>query len=267
MAKKNGSTALTPHVVPPEGEALATALPSFIDTADRTGTDDITSEDLRLPRLLIAQGLSSQLVPGGSNYIEGLKLFDLFNDLTGEVYGSGPFQFIVVKRDTRRIEFDENRNIVDLDVPKYDPRTTWTVSNDGKRVPPRATEFVEFVILLLLPDRATPEPIVLSIKTTNKWNRRAAERLTGFIKLPLHGVNAPIFGKLYTVASKPEKNDQGTFGVYVINQAGFVQDERLYLQAKKFRESIEGKTIVVQREPDDSGTAPGGPVADGDIPF
>jgi hypothetical protein len=216
------------------------------------GTDDISADEIRLPRLAIAQGLSPQITPGDGAYIEGLVLFDMFNDLTGQVYGKGPLTFVPVRRDVRRIEFkprSEGGGLVDPNVPKNDPRTKWSEAEDGTRLPPAATEFVEFIILLLVKGKA-PEPIVLSIKTTNKWNRKAADQLTTFIKLR----NDDIYAGLYTVDTKsPAKNDKGTFGVPTCKNAGFIPTDTpagaaLYAHAKAFHESLAGKTVVVDRE-------------------
>jgi hypothetical protein len=163
---------------------------------------------------------------------------------------------VPIRRDVRRIEFtprSEGGGIVDLDVPRDDVRMQWTEDARGNRVPPVATEFVEFVILMLRAGRQ-PEPIVLSIKTTNKWNKRASDQLTTFIKLR----GAAIYSGLYTIDTKtPAKNDKGTFGVPTLKNAGFIpvdtpQGAALYQHAKKFHESLEGKMIVVDREVDDS---------------
>src|SRR5580765_5244010 len=150
------------------------ARPSFIETST-AGTEDITTEDLKLPRLCIAQGLSSQMLPGDSTYIDGLKLFQLFNDLTGEIYGNGPLKVIIGRRDVKRIEFDpDDRKIpLDLEVPYGDPRLKWTKDEYGKGVPPRAIKFVEFVCLIVHTDGRPPEPIVVSIQETNKFNKKA----------------------------------------------------------------------------------------------
>ncbi|KKM78483.1 hypothetical protein LCGC14_1359440, partial [marine sediment metagenome] len=83
----------------------ALARPDFIEVGT-AGTEDITADDLKLPRLAIAQGLSPQMLPDDSAHIEGLKLFELFNDLTDEIYGKGPLTFIVGRRQVKRIEFD-----------------------------------------------------------------------------------------------------------------------------------------------------------------
>lgn len=229
---------------------------SFVPENDTTGTDDITSDDVRLPRLAIAQGLSSQITPDSSDHIKGLSLFELFNDLTGTNYHRGPIKFVPIKRTVRRIEFDpDNRGVpVDMNVPFNDPRCDWTENEQtGEREAPRATKFTEFVIMLL-EEGKKPEPIVLSIKDTNKWNRKAAERLTALIK-----IRPPIYSTYFTVESKSEKNDSGTFGVYAIRQvlalddpdqsdADWEKSANVFAMAKQFRESLEGKTIIVERE-------------------
>lgn len=223
----------------------------------RAGTEDIGADDVRLPRLGIAQGLSPQITPGDSQFIQGLTLFDMFNDLTGEIYGKGPVTFVPIRRDVRRIEFtprSQGGGMVDPNVPANDPRLRWSWSTDdhsGKAdVPPKATVFVEFVVLLLRAGSA-PEPIVLSIKGTNKHNRRASDQLTTFIKLR----NADIYAGLYKVDTlTPAKNDKGTFGVPTIKNAGFIPidapaGKALFEYAKEFHEALKGKVVVVNREP------------------
>lgn len=244
-------------LVKPGTQAIAKR-ESFIEKGDISGTEDIGLNDLRLPRLAIAQGLSPQLVEGDSSYIPNLKMFDLFNDLTGDVFGKGPVTFVPVRRDVRYIEFrprEDGGGVLEFDVPPSDERCQWSKDENGEKVPPKATRFVEFVILMLKGD-APPEPIVLSIKDTNKFNRRASERLTGFIKL----AQKPIYAGRYTLSSKSEKNDNGTFGVPVVQRDGFLDDQSvtdeqweqnkmLYEYAKMFADSLKGKNIIVEREP------------------
>ena len=242
MAKKQDDTGL--------------ARPSFIESAT-TGTDDISLEDLKLPRLCIAQGLSPQMLPGDPARIDGLALFDIFNDLTGEIYRKfegkdiEPLKFIVCKRSVKFIEFDEEdrRVPIDLDVPRNDPRTKWTKDESGRGVPPRAMKFVEFVVLLLDGDKE-PEPVVISFQETNKFNKAAHTRLSGFIKMKRPP--APIYAGVYSVTPGSATNDNGTFGIFKVGQNGFVPNAELYEMAKSFSESLEGREIVVDREGDTS---------------
>lgn len=251
------------------GETALAERRSFIPEGDQTGTEDIGANDIRLPRLAIAQGLSPQMIPGDSQYIEGLKMFQLFNDLNGDIYGMGPINFIPIRRDIRRIEFQPRvkgeqggGGVIDGDVPPNDPRTLWTTDPEtGKGIPPRATTFHEYVVLLLHEDRA-PELILLSIAAKNKHNTRAAERLTSWIKQQaMKGKQAaPIYGSVYSVESKSEKFEAGTAGIYVVRQVSRLDDPSqtdeswaksatLFSYAKEMHASLRGKVIQAQREP------------------
>lgn len=235
--------------------APAMERPSGLDPNDLAGTEDIGVDEVRLPRLGIAQGLSPQMIPTEGNYIKGLSMFEMFNDVTSAIYGNGPLVVVPVRRSVTRIEFDPNDRKVPLDreVPAGDPRTKWTKNAEGKGEPPRATEFVEFVCILLRRGFA-PEPIVVSIKTTNKYQRNAAALWTTFIKLR----NTAIYRGMYHITSKSEKGktkegQDTNFGVFVVKNAGFIPTataagQMLFTMAKNLHESLEGKTIVINRD-------------------
>lgn len=238
-------------------------IPSWIPEGDTTGTA-MAAEDIRLPRLLIAQGLSPEIIPGNAKFIEGLSMFDLFNDLTQEIYGKMgkvSLTFIPVRHDVRRIEFKpraEGGGVIDMNVPANDPRTLWTndpedPTNREKRKAPRATKFNEYIALLVREDGF--EPIVISIKDTNKENRRAATNLNGYIGMPTKigpkRVQLPIYGKMYTYEVGTASNDKGTYGVPIVKQAGVVRDEAMGKGAMKFLKSLEGKNVIIEREAGD----------------
>lgn len=238
--------------------ASALVKPSFIEDS-RAGTEDIGTDEIRLPRLAISQGLSPQLTPGDPKHIPGLTLFQLFNDLTGEIYGAGPIKFIPIRRDIRRIEFiprDEGGGVRDLNVPANDPRNEWTEGPGGERVPPAATRYVEFIALILREGKS-PEPIVISIKDTNKFNRDASVRLTTFIKMR----QAAIYAGVYSVKVGTGKNDSGTFGIPIIENEGFVQDEAVYELASHFAKGLGTKKVSLEREAPEEGPT------DKDVPF
>jgi hypothetical protein len=226
---------------------------------DESGTEGIDANEVRLPRLAIAQGLSPQMTPGDSQYIEGLTLFDMFNDMTGEVYGKGPVTFVTVRRQWKGIEFiprSEGGGVADPEVPKGDPRMKWSKSHPDLTkadTPPRATAIEEFVVVLLRKGKQ-PEPIVFGIALKNKWNRRAADKIISTVKLRR---GTPIYGNMFTVDTKvPAKNDKGTFGVPTIRDLGFIPKDTpvgaaLFQFGKDFHDSLEGKNIVSTVADDD----------------
>lgn len=232
--------------------------PKNLDMTDRTGADGFTMDEIQLPRLAIAQGLSPQILPGDPKYIQGLVIGQMFNDVTGEIYGAGPLMVVPITRHVTRIEFDPNdrKVVLDREVPPGDPRLKWTKDAAGNGVPPAATEFVEFVSLLLRKGRE-PEKLVVSIKTTNKEMRSAAKLWTTHIGLR----GTAIYTGIYSLTSqvirgKNRKGQETAYGVFVERNAGFIPTDTpagaaLLAYAKKFAEELKGKTIVTEREADD----------------
>jgi len=240
----------------------ALALPDYIKAGDARGSENITADELKIPRVLLAQALSPQLIEGDGTYIEGLKLGDAFNSATREIYGKGPFEIIVVRAEPARfIEFfprnsTEGKGVKDFNVGADDPRTKWA---DDK--PPRATKFMEFVVLL----GETLEPAILTFKCTNKRTREAARDLATFIKLPLkvegRSVTVPAFARRFSVSTAIVRDGEKTYTVPVINFAG-VTGEAAYAAADAFYESIKKKVVAA---PDEATAA--AHATDDEVPF
>jgi hypothetical protein len=183
------------------------------------GLEGIRADEMKLPRLAIAQGLSPQLVPDDANFIPGLVIGQMFNDVTKDVYGTGPVRVIPVLRHVTRIEFDPNdrKRPLDREVPWNDPRMKWQGNE-----PPRATEFVEFVCLVLRAGKM-PDKVVVSIKTTNKQQRDAAMLWTTYV----NNRNADIFSGIYELTTKiargtNRKGEPTMYAHFVVNNKGFV---------------------------------------------
>ncbi len=238
--------------------------PKGLDVNDMSGKEDIRPDEVRLPRLAIAQGLSKQIIPGEGVYIKGLSMGEMFNDVTSDIYGNGPLTVVPIKRHVTRIEFDPNQKGVplDRDVPPGDPRLEWRkgAGLKGEDLPPLATEYVEFACLLLRPNRE-PEKVIVSIKTTNKFQRRAAELWTTFVMTRPGAIYAGL-NKIETKIEKG-KNKEGQdtlFGVFVVKNAGFIpldtpSGAALYKYAKDFADALKGKKIETNRDIDEDPTS------------
>lgn len=225
--------------------STAVAVPEFLKQYVGAGLETMTREDLALPRLAIAQGLSPQLQRAEPSYIADLKSGDMFNTITSQVYGEGPLEFAVIRRDAPRyVEFfprNDGGGVKDLNVPANDPRTQFTNGPDGQRVKPLATKFYDYIIVML-PSR---ELIALSLKSTSL---KRAKELNTFITMRPEKV---LFLGKYTVRSVQTKNALGTFGTYKFDNAGNVEDlDTLKFLAAQF-EAVRDKNLVVEREPGD----------------
>jgi hypothetical protein len=230
----------------------------------RAGTEDIRQDEIKLPRLAIAQGLSPQVITGDPKHIPGLALGQMFNDVSETIYGMGPLTVIPVLRHVSRIEFDPNdkKRPIDRDVPVGDKRLQWDGDN-----PPKATEFVEYVCLLLQKGKA-PELVVVSIKTTNKEMREAAKLWNTYVQTR----GSDIYTGMYRLTSHVirgtnRKGEQTTYGVFVVKNAGFIPADTvpgaaLLQMAKEWHERLKDKTVITEREggPDDEAT--GGAASD-----
>jgi hypothetical protein len=215
--------------------------PEFIP-ASTDGTDHIEREDFIMPRIAIAQGLSPQIIEGDAKFIEGLKVGDMFNSITGQIYKRGPMNLFVIRGDKPRgVEFvplDEGGGVKDPDVPMLDPRMQFTEGSDGKVLKPIATKFYDFIVVLL----PSMEVVGLSFKSTGL---KTAKRLNSLIKLR----RAAIFAGVYVLTSAIEnKGPKKTYGVYRIENAGWLPDSIAYNLASDLFESFKEKEVIFHTE-------------------
>lgn len=216
-------------------------LPAFIKTGSVEGTEHITKDDLQMPRLALAQSMSPQCQEGGPKHVDGLKMGMMFNNLTEEIYGKGPIEFIIVRADKPRgIEFnpiEDGGGIKDFDVPVDDPRMKF--GPDGQK--PTATKFYDYVVVLY----PSMEVIALSFKGTGL---KVARTLNGLIKLR----RLPIYAGKYQLSTAIETNKMGTYAVFAVKNAGHVPDEETYNFCEAVYQDIKDKVITIERTDEDA---------------
>jgi hypothetical protein len=271
----------TPEVVvdaPAPGTALTQAspqnlvvradLPDFLQgiPLGTEGTEDIDKDDMRMPRIGLAQGLSPEINPEKPRYIDGLKLGQMFNSVSKEIYGKGPLEFQVLRVDRPRyIEFRDRKEgggVVDIDVPANDPRCRFTKNEKGESVPPKATKFLDFIIRILRED-GTWELASLSFKGIMLKDAMGFNTL---IKLR----NAPVYAGKYTLTAVMDKNAKGDYAIYRVTNSekmdqntsrkGWV-NKALFEEGKQMFDALKTKTIDIDRG--DADEVPG----DGDTSF
>jgi hypothetical protein len=236
------------------------ARPDFLNPADKRGVEHLRREDLQLPRLVLAQKMSPEVDEAAPEYMDGLKVGQLFNNMTKEIYAP-VLEFTVVRADPPRwVEFyprTEGGGVKDLHVPaqhagipgKGDPRTLFL---DGK--PPIATQFYDFVVMLL----PTREIVAVSFKSTQIPMAKHLNSL-------MFDRKAPSFAGRYTVTSKPDQNKKGSFMSFVIDDARDESNRRAWVTEDVFREAeaiytdIKDKVLAVDDTPD---VDPDGPDAE-----
>tara|TARA_R110000824_G_scaffold46873_3_gene134247 strand:+ start:955 stop:1704 length:750 start_codon:yes stop_codon:yes gene_type:complete len=235
MPRKNGRSK-TKEIAKRE-ESTALEAPSFVEVNDRRGTEHLTKDDMQMPRLALAQKMSNQLDPQHPSYLPDLRTGELFNDVTGNVYGSEPLRFAVIRSDPPRgIEFsplEEGGGVKDMNVPLDDPRMLF--GPDGEV--PVATRFYDYVVVLLDHEE---ELIAMSLARTGV---KAAKSLNTLMKVR----KGPAFAGVFTATPTTETNNKGTYGVWKFQNAGWVSKEQ-YQRFNDLYESLKEKNLVIDRE-------------------
>lgn len=215
------------------------------------GTEEIGSDDVRPPRLLLCQSGSPQRKPDDPKQIAGLQELDMFNDLSGEIYGRGPLKFTVIRSlGSRHIQFapiDEGGGVIDFDVPADDPRTQFTTNDEGERVKPVATKFYDYLVWLV----DQQEMVALSMKSSQI---KTAIKLNGLMKLPLKIgerilANPPAWARTFSLETKMDKDKNYSWGSFNLKQVGTTPEE-VRQMCSTLAEIYKRKNIVIEREDD-----------------
>lgn len=237
-------------MVEPKGNALAVAESAAGDVRGKEGIDQ---GDLILPRLALCQALSPEKDADDAKYIDGLKEGDLFNTLTGTVYGRGPVTVAIIRLDKRALEFEKGpdgkptKRILDFNVPWNDARCEFTDGANGRQKP-EATRFYDFLAL----SAETLEPVVLSMSNTKI---KAAKRLNSLLAIR----PGAAWAGLFKVSSVREEKDGNKYFNYKIDPAGPTPAD-VQAIAETLYTQFATKNVAVDRgDPDVEG--------DGKIPF
>lgn len=198
---------------------------------DARGTENIDSEDVRLPFLAIAQKTTKAIDKTEAAYIPGLEFLQLYNSETQENYGDGPVQFIPIAMRKRAVLVDPVTKLNGAEIPWDDPRTSWDEAHAKGLDKPEAKRIFDWVVLLV----PTMEMVVVSFQGKGFG---AGKSLNGFVK-----IRKPSFAGVYTLAVARDQNDSGAFGKFKVAPAGKPTADQ-YAFAEAAFESIRGATIV-----------------------
>lgn len=255
MTTENATTGLQPTTA---GETALDTFDDLIADAGR-GTENIGANDVRPPRLMLCQSGSPQRKEGNAKLIAGLNELDLFNSLSGEIYGRSLRFTVITSLGSHWVEFNDDLTVADPSVPEGDKRTEWTVGDDGKPVKPIATKFYDY--LVWLPDFS--ELVAFSLKSTQV---KVAIKLNGLLILPLKIggriiAKPPAWARVYKIETKMEQDKQYSWGGYNLSTDGVTPPDVRAL-CSELANTYAKVNVVIEREDD----APAEPGAAGDQP-
>lgn len=243
-----------------KAETTTLALPADLEGHQGHGTEGIGAQDVRPPRLVLAQSGSPQTKKIDEKYIPGLTEGDLFNDLTRAIY-KRPLEFVVVKYlGKRAIEFytEEERKqnggqkVKDANVPLTDPRCQPTFDKAGDWVPPIADIFADYLVFL----PATTEIVTLSFKNKDLSRNGAATQLNSLMKyiLNLDGVvltNPPAWARSFQLDTAGKTDGQHSWSVLLVKTIGVAPVETRKVAASLYSQFQDANIVVdAEQEPE-----------------
>lgn len=217
-------------------EEFADALPAHIkaqmDKGSQRGSEDVSSDDLTIPRLQIIQALSPQKKKTNSAYIDGAEEGHAFNTATEELYKNGLFlvpvyfrkEFLIwTKERTDNNGFRGSYQTEALAVQAI------RELDDGKLC--EISDTHQQFCLVINPETQKCEEIVISmaksqIKISKRFNTQI--RLNGGDR----------FNHVYKFAVVDDKSDKGEFYNWGFKKAGYCP-EWAFKQAEMMYEAVK----------------------------
>lgn len=227
----------------PANNALAAAEELGFDVNDQSGKEGITSEDMRIPYLSIAQKTSKALERGEAAFIEDLEFLEMYNSETKEIYGQGPVLIIPMFLRKRAHLIDENKKMgeqVDWNDPRVIP--PWKPGSKVKSHEDlEGVRIIDWIAMLQTPNGVNPyEPVVISFKSKSY---KAGEALCTFV----NGLSGPAYSGQYELTSVLEKNDSGSFGKFTVAPKGRPSREVFQL-VQAYYQQIKDRNIAIDAE-------------------
>ena len=223
------------------------------------GTENITASDVKLPILKLIGSMSPQINPKDSQYVEGLKVGDIYNDTTGSIY-DGTKGFLAVpcyfvntfnewsERGTgsSRPIVHTNRDIMDQVTRGQDNKDWLPKQANGEQhyIEDTGNHFV-----YILNENYEPvEPALITMKSTQKkhskrWNSMIQQKR-------LQGKNGsfhpPSFGTVYRLSSVMESNSKGSWpGWNIAYDSDLSQNPKTLAKTKEFYKDTSEQSVNI----------------------
>jgi len=201
-----------------------------------TGLKNMTNDDNLIPRIQIASGMSKQVVKGHDKYMPDLNQGDIFNTVTGKIYGES-VKVIPVWFSKNRALFNEDfkmecsspdgisGGVLSPDSCADCALSKWGTGKDGKGF--KCLEFRNFAVLVFDED-GLPELASVSLKSTStgaakKWlsmiEARKIRSANGAV------VQMPMEYGYYTLTASPRGSGAKSFYVWGVNNAGSIPNQ------------------------------------------
>jgi hypothetical protein len=228
------------------------------------GLENVTKDDIMIPRLSILQALSPQVNKRDGAYIEGAEQGSIYNNVADSVVDGAtgitvvPISFrkahLEWKADRGGFVADHGPSSACLTACERGSRGEYITSEGNEIVP--TSEF--FVFVINAEGEYSPASISMS-KSQSKKARQWNAMMQG-LTIPVQDrrVPAAAFWTAYQLTTVPQENDQGAwFGwsikmLHDANSGGIIQQhpagKEIYLAARAFMQQVKDGEVQVKQE-------------------
>ena len=214
----------------------------FISAEDvATGFEDIDLSTMAIPFIKLAQDLSPQLKSSKPEYVEGLKVGDAFNSVTGLIYGKD-FDFTTIKFERIFTEWKPDRGGFVGYHTVAEAMSIATTNKFNQMQTSSGNDLIEtYMYYILIAGHEKEGVAIMSITSTNIKNAKKMNSVSN-MQYFANGKKALPYHQVYTASSKLISNDRIEWYVFDFSFKVIV-DETMYLAAKEQRELISDKTV------------------------
>jgi hypothetical protein len=261
-AAKTDQPDLAPALPKPRSGSRALAKPiNFVGDA-RVGQEGMSMLDYAIPRLAVLQDLSPQVKQDNPLYIEGAEPGDICDVVGGQLYDANEGTLVIpVSYRRTHIEWVTRKKgggFVADHGPSGDIIAKCERGERGELTLPNGHEVkitAEYFVFLI-EDEASGEtrPFVVSMTGSQMKKARRWNTLINQFRVPVEGgesFNPAMFYRTYKFTTIPESNQQGSWFGWVITPDKNVVDlpngEKIYIDARDFRESIKAGRVAATR--------------------
>lgn len=213
--------------------------PDWLPQDSGRGSEDVTINDLVLPRVEVLQALSPQLKKTDPLYIPNSEQGIIFNTVSGDLYGSQiTFVPVVFRREfilwQSRKSGGGFRGAFATAEEAEEERQSLENPNDHEVV----ETHVNFV-LMVHPDGRTEEAVF----SWSKSKRKVSRKLNSLVQM----VNADRFARMYKLTAIPVNGPKGEYWSFDVGPIGFVS-KPLYDAAMRSYDAIKRGERSVQHD-------------------
>lgn len=209
------------------------------------GAENVTTDDLVIPRIELVQDLSPCRKKSDPNYIEGCEEGMLYNNVTRQLYGTSCLVVPVYYRKEYLIWKDRDHGGGFRGAYPTEAAAQEAINDMDDAEFLDSAETAQHFVLAIHPETGKVEEAVISmsrskLKVSRKWN--SLVRMNG----------GDSFSRVYRMSAVGEKNNKNQdFFNYSVVAAGFPTEE-VYRRAEKLYEAIVAGAVDVDRRFDDA---------------